>query len=240
VATASDFGVHGARPTHPELLDWLARELVENSWSTKHIHRLILLSSTYRQSSLTHEANARIDPNNVYLWRWQPRRLEAEAIRDSILAVAGELDATVGGPSEPDDAKSNRRSLYINQRRDQAPLFQMLFDGPNAAAESCCKRHVTVTPLHALHLLNNPRVVELGEALARRVLKLEPADRLRQADAAMLLVVQRPLAASERAAVELFFKKQEQDQEGKPDQPAPALRLYCQVLLNLNEFSIIE
>jgi len=99
VTAAGDFGTQGAKPTHPELLDWLATELVRCGWSTKHIHRLIVLSNTYRQASQPNAANAKIDPDNIFLWRWSPRRLEAEVIRDAVLAVSGELDRPLGGPS---------------------------------------------------------------------------------------------------------------------------------------------
>jgi hypothetical protein len=239
VATAGNFGTHGSKPTHPELLDWLATELTGNHWSTKHIHRQILLSSTYRQAALKDEANAKIDPDNKLLWRWQPRRLEAEAIRDSILFVAAELEHKLGGPSEPDEAKSNRRSLYTTQRRDQAPTSQQLFDGPNAATECLCKRHVSVTPVSALFLMNNPRYVALAEALARRVLKIEPKDPMRQAEIAMRIVIQRSPTAQEREAITRFYDKQEHG-ETKPGEPPLAFRHLCQVLLNLNEFLIIE
>src|SRR5262249_2095868 len=98
VRTPSDFGLQGDRPTHPELLDWLARELVESGWRLDHLHRLILTSATYRQSGRSDEARLKVDPDNRYLWRRVPRRLEAEAIRDALLAVSGELDRRQGGP----------------------------------------------------------------------------------------------------------------------------------------------
>src|SRR5205085_6597324 len=103
--------VKGAAPTHPELLDWLAAEFLQRGGSTKHLHRLIVLSSTYRQSATVNASSAGIDPDNQYLCRWQPRRLEAEAIRDAMLAVSAELDRAIGGPSAPADDKTMRRSL---------------------------------------------------------------------------------------------------------------------------------
>ncbi len=156
VATSGDFGVRGSRPTHPELLDWLAVELVRSGWSTKHIHRLILSSKTYRQSTEPDVKNMAIDPENEFLWRWKPRRLEAEAIRDSVLFVSGDLDGKRGGISiKPEDEENNlRRSLYLRQKRVEPPPMTGLFDLPSAN-ESCPKRHVSTIALQPLYLMNS-------------------------------------------------------------------------------------
>jgi hypothetical protein len=116
VATPSDFGTRGERPTHPELLDWLASELICNGWHLKPIHKLIMASATYRESVDYQEASARTDPDNRLRWRWTPRRLEAETIRDSLLAVSGTLDQTLHGPGTLDPG-SRRRKFSTHRRR---------------------------------------------------------------------------------------------------------------------------
>jgi len=170
VSTSGDFGVAGSEPSHPELLDWLARELIESGWSTKHIHRLILRSNTFRQGSQFSAANAGREPDNALLWRWTPRRLEAEAIRDSVLAVAGSLDREAGGPGVPlaEAPASTRRSLYLQQRRRDLPHQQQLFDGANAVT-SCARRRVSTVALQPLWMLNSPFMQRQAAALAARV-----------------------------------------------------------------------
>ena len=178
VSTSGDFGVAGSKPSHPELLDWLASELIESDWDTKHIHRLILGSNTFRQSSQFSQANADQDPDNIKLWRWMPRRLEAEAIRDSVLAVSGSIDLSTGGPSvalaEIDD--SRRRSLYLHQRRDNLPHQQMLFDTANAVT-SCAKRRVSTVGLQPLWMLNSKFIQSRADEIAKRIqAKASPED----------------------------------------------------------------
>jgi hypothetical protein len=239
VATPSDFGVKGAPPTHPELLDWLATEFLRGGWSTKPIHRLIVTSATYRQGALSHTANARIDPENRLWWRWSPRRLEAEAVRDALLAVSGELDHRAGGPSDQDAVKSLRRSLYLFQRRGKPPAFQPLFDGPNAVPESCSRRHVSTVPLQALYLLNNDFAFERARTFARRVEVSAGDDPARQVGTAFALALGRAPDEADRAAAGRFFTAQ---QDGGPHgaEPSPALIRFCQALLNVNEFVYLE
>jgi hypothetical protein len=233
VATSSDFGLKGAPPTHPELLDWLAAEFVRSGWTTKHIHRLLVTSATYRQGSQPRTGNARIDPENTLWWRWSPRRLEAEAIRDAMLAVSGELDRRAGGASDPDAENSLRRSLYLFQRRGKAPAFQPLFDGPNAVPESCARRHVSTVPLQALYLLNNEFAFERAKAFARRVEALAGANRERQVEAAFALALGRAPDEADRAAARRFFA-------GPEGEPRLGLIQFCQALLNVNEFVYLE
>jgi hypothetical protein len=211
------------------LLDWLAVELREQGWSTRHIHRLIVTSGTYRQASRPDEAAERIDPENRYLWRWRPRRLEAEAIRDSTLAVAGLLDPRAGGPSDRPDSVSRRRSLYLTQRRYLLPATQALFDAPTAA-ESCPQRHVATVPLQALHLLNSEDAHAHARAFAERVSRASP-DAGARIDLAFQLALGRRPDETERAASAAFL-------EGQPDDEA--LLRFCQVILNLNEFVYLE
>jgi mono/diheme cytochrome c family protein len=238
VATPSDFGVKGTPPTHPELLDWLACELLRGG-SAKHLHRLIVCSRTYRQSSAPHAGNSRVDPDNKLLWRWQARRMEAEAVRDAMLAVSGELDRRVGGPSAAPDAKSLRRTLYLFQKRERPPEVQGLFDGPSAAAESCPKRAVSTVPLQALYLLNNDFVYQRGRAFARRVLAQAGADRGRQVESAFLLALGRSPDDGERADAEAFFRAHAGEAAVAGEAPR-ALVDFCQALLNVNEFVYVE
>ncbi|MFN0127028.1 MAG: DUF1549 and DUF1553 domain-containing protein, partial [Verrucomicrobiales bacterium] len=173
VATAFDFGRKGAKPTHPELLDWLAAEFMENGWSLKHLHRLIVTSRTYRLSSSMAggQAAAAIDPDNRHLWRRLPQRLEAETIRDAILAHAGELDTTIGGPTVPpaDQETSRRRSLYFFHSNNDRNLFLTTFDGP--AVKECYRREQSVVPQQALALSNSRLVQEAAHTIASRFSK---------------------------------------------------------------------
>jgi hypothetical protein len=156
VPTPSEFGRNGRPPSHPELLDWLASELMESNWSMKKLHRLIVTSSTYRMASTTHETEegAR-DPDNIYLARISSRRLEAEAVRDNLLYVAGALDLARGGPEidEKLGLQSKRRSLYLRSAPEREVPFLKVFDGPNVT--ECYERRPSVTPQQALAMLNN-------------------------------------------------------------------------------------
>lgn len=165
VSTPADFGQQGTEPSHPQLLDYLASELISSGWSSRHIHRLILKSSTYRQSYLFSDKNADADPENKFWWRWQPHRLEAESVRDSILAVSGLLDSKRGGPGDAGD--STRRSIYLRQRRDNLPFQQNLFDGANAVT-SCARRRVSTTLQQPLWLLNSEFAQKAAAAFAER------------------------------------------------------------------------
>jgi hypothetical protein len=237
VATPNDFGVKGAPPTHPELLDWLASEFLRSGGSTKHLHRLIVCSATYRQASqgtVVHPA----DPENALLARWEPRRLESEVIRDSMLAVSGEIDLRPGGPSSPDDGKHLRRSLYLYQRRDHPPPLQALFDGPVAAAESCPRRHVSTVPLQALYMLNNEFAMNRATALARRVQAQAGTGQEQRIDLAFRLALGRWPDAVERDAARTFFARH-RGENPSAQEPA-ALVLFCQALLNVNEFVYLE
>jgi hypothetical protein len=234
VATPGDFGTQGAPPTHPELLDWLATELVAGGWSTKHLHRLIVTSRTYRQASQPHAGNARRDPDNRFLWRWSPRRLEAEALRDAALAVSGDLDARFGGPGVPPDsaARTVRRTLYLQQWRDDMPRVQALFDGPTAN-ESCPRRHVSTVPLQPLYGMNNPFPLARAEALAARVRERAGDDAARQVEEAFVLALGRPPDERERASTARF-------RAAYSDDAAKALVHLCHALLNTNEFAYLE
>src|SRR6185436_1934945 len=171
VPTVFDFGRKGTPPTHPELLDWLAAELMESGWSLKHLHRLIVNSATYRLSSSLAgaEANVAKDSDNVYLWRRNSIRLEAEVVRDSMLSLAGNLDPTIGGPSVPpanqDDSK--RRSLYFFHSKDERNLFLTTFD--EAGVRESYRRDQSIVPQQALALSNSKLVLDSAGRIATRL-----------------------------------------------------------------------
>lgn len=168
VATSSDFGHLGEAPSHPELLDWLTSTLLENNGSFKTLHRLIVLSSAYRQSSRhpQMEAGLRVDPLNRLRWKWDVRRLDAEQIRDAILASSGELDLKSGGPSV--DAKSTRRSIFTKQMRNSPDPFLDSFDAADGF-NSTAKRNVTTTPTQSLLMVNGAWPLSRAQALAKQV-----------------------------------------------------------------------
>ena len=166
VSTTNDFGNQGSSPTHPELLDWLAQELINREWNLKAIQRLILNSATYRQSSTHSEAASKMDPRNELLWRFPPRRLEAEAIRDSMLATSGLLDETPFGPGTL-DPEMPRRSIYFFVKRSQVVPLMLLFDFPEPLV-SIGKRASTNIAPQGLTLMNSPIVRRYALGLASR------------------------------------------------------------------------
>jgi hypothetical protein len=236
VATADDFGVRGARPSHPELLDWLAAELMDRGWSTKHIHRLILSSATYQQSAQASPRSHEHDRENRFLSRWLPRRLEAEPLRDAMLAVSGDLDGSVGGPSVPVEQResSRRRSLYLFQRRGNPPEMQGLFDGPAECAASIAARHVATSSLQSLYLLNSDFSWRCAQTLAARI--CHDASDAEQIQEAFRRVLLREPTAEEWAAARRLW----QIHAGESLEAASPLELLCQALLNLNEFVYVE
>lgn len=179
VDTPSNFGRSGNPPSHPELLDWLAAELMDSGWSMKSIHRQIVTSRTYRLRShlgAASHANQRIDPDNIYLWRANTQRMEAEVVRDSLIACAGELDRTLGG-QEIDPATwaaSRRRSLYFAIHGEAKMQFLELFDAPDVC--DCYQRTSSVRPQQALALTNSELPLELSRIHATRLWSLSPVD----------------------------------------------------------------
>ena len=170
VSTSSDFGRLGDSPTHPELLDWLTTTFIDQGWSLKKLHKLILLSSTWQQSARHPEAERyqALDPNERLLWRTRVRRLQAEQIRDAMLTASGELSSEVGGPSVTEDKP--RRSLYVKSFRNQNDTFLHGFDVANGL-QSVSVRDTTTTPTQALLLLNGKYALEHAKKLADRLLK---------------------------------------------------------------------
>jgi len=167
VGTASDFGVLGEQATHPELLDWLAAEFVASGWSVKHLHRLIVTSAAYRRGSRASAANLSagptVDPQNKLLWRQNPRRLDAEQVRDAALAIAGDLDPRAAGPSTP--PSKPRRAIYTNVIRNTRDDICDVFDGADAYA-SCARRNATTTALQSLYLVNGEWMLARARSLA--------------------------------------------------------------------------
>lgn len=231
VATPGDFGRMGAKPTHPELLDFLASYFVDNGWSMKKIHRLILLSNTYQQSGDFTAGAAEKDPDDKLLWRWPRKRLEAEAIRDSMLQVSGLLNTKMGGPgvfppvppgtiselsataaaggwkAEKDPSQNDRRSVYIFVRRNlRYPMLQE-FDSANTF-ESCDFRKPTVTPTQSLDLMNNELVLDWARAFAGRVLNDSGLTPEAQVDRAFRLAYGRAATAEEQKVAADFIARQ--------------------------------
>jgi hypothetical protein len=228
VSTTNDFGRQGQPPTHPELLDWMAAEFVAQGWSIKSMHRLILLSNTYQMSSrFSDDNNTRIDPENLYLWRMNRRRLEAEAIWDSMHVAAGTLNLKMSGrpvmppisasemaalrvkswwvtPADPSEA--NRRAVYILSRRNFSfPMFDK-FDRPDAAT-SCPRREMTTVAPQALWTLNNTVSYELARELARRVVRQHPVQSSAWIEAAWgIALARKPSAQESKEALALLEK----------------------------------
>jgi len=170
VPSVDDFGANGRPATHPALVDWLASELMASGWRMKHIHRLIVTSATYRQSSVATSADVlAADPDDQWLWRYPSKRVEAELVRDNVLWAAGQLDLTRGGP-EIDHTQglvSRRRSLYLQEAPEKEVEFLKIFDGPNP--NECYFRRPSVLPHQALALGNSRLVVEQAKVLAGKL-----------------------------------------------------------------------
>jgi hypothetical protein len=248
IASPSDFGMMGERPTHPELLDYLAAWFPENGWSLKKLHKLIVLSNTYQQSSEYREAAAKVDAENKLLWRFQRRRLEGEAIRDAILSVSGTLNTKMYGPgvfppmppgmvtrggwkTDEDASEASRRSVYVFVRRNtRYPMFEG-FDMPDTH-ESCARRNNTVTAGQALELLNNDLVFGWARQLADRVQNDAGMTPEAQVERAYRLVYARaPDAAEIRSALAFLFR-----QEKFAGNRRESFTDLCHMLLNSNEF----
>jgi hypothetical protein len=195
VRTPSNFGKLGIPPTHPALLDWLAAKFMEEGWSLKSLHRRIMLSATYQQASRTSRAQLEQDPENRWLGRFSPRRLEAEAIRDALLAVAGRLDSAAGGPAG-DDFTILRRSLYVQTARWDRSGYAMLFDAANPDS-STEKRDKSIVAPQALLLLNHDFILAQARQLAARLAREVPDDPMGRIQHAYQLVFGRPALAEE-------------------------------------------
>lgn len=240
VHTPSDFGLNGGKPTHPELLDWLAGRLVRaHGWRLKPLHREIVLSAAYRQSAEHRADAARIDSDGNYLWRFPPRRLSAEEVRDAILAVSGNLDRAMGGPGfrlyrytvdnvatyyplEEFSPATFRRSVYHQHARSVKPELLGQFDCPDTSLPAP-KRISTTSPLQALSLLNNAFVLDQASAFSRRIDAVARADPRRRVGSAWRLAFGREPTEAEFDRADRFI-----DEYG--------LAAFSRAILNANEF----
>ncbi|HEX4589751.1 MAG TPA: DUF1553 domain-containing protein, partial [Gemmataceae bacterium] len=236
VATSSDFGHLGEPPSHPELLDWLTKRFVDAGWRFKPLHREIVLSQTYRQSAEQSPTAARIDPENRLLSHAPVRRLEAEEIRDALLAVTGKLDLKAGGPSvawsEP------RRSVYTKVKRNTRDPLLELFDAPESFT-STSQRNVTTTPMQALLMVNSPFMLKQADGFIDRLKKEHPADETARLDAAYRLAFGRPPTSIERHRALVFLDEQAKRVKAG-DARAAAWTDFCHVLLNGSEFLYVD
>lgn len=248
VETANDFGVNGGLPSHPELLDWLATEFREGGWRVRPIHRLIVLSQTYRQTSQPHSDHARkIDPQNRLLWRFPQRRLSAEEVRDAMLAVSGRLNSRMSGPGvvtpvepdlvrllyapsqwvvTPDAGEHDRRSIYLATRRNLRLPFMQAFDQPDA--QTCCARRESSThALQALELLNGKLANDLAASFATRLRREAGETREAFAERAFALATGRAPNSREKEVSLRFLTTQSE-------------REFALAMFNLNAFLYVD
>jgi cytochrome c553 len=267
VRTPNDFGTRGGRPSHPELLEWLSADLVAHGWKLKRLHRMILLSATYRQGWAFDAGKAKADPDNRLLWRMRPRRLEAEVLRDALLVAGGVMYRKKYGPAfkppipaeamvarnlqnpypkdVPEGPEDRRRSVYMFHKRViPYPLFQV-FDAPDA--QQCTgRRNVTTVAPQALALLNDPFIRTRAGDFANRLLKETGGGPAAVIDRAYHLAFGRPPSKAERDAGVEFLARQNRDRSARdPKQPRDNIRRqaltdYCQVLFGLNEFIYVD
>ena len=224
VATSSDFGTMGERPTHPELLDLLATKLIHGGWRLKPLLKELVLTESYRQSASVTAQKAKTDPDNRWLSRFSRRRLEAEGIRDTMLAASGQLDTSMYGAGTLDESMK-RRGIYFFLKRSKLVPFLVAFDAPNSLQSIGVRQTTTVAP-QALILLNNPQARSWAASLAKRVeVPYAPAESLRRAYLLTLSRLPNPTELSEGVA---YLNK------------GGTLTDFCQVLFALNEFSYVE
>ncbi|HKI32889.1 MAG TPA: PSD1 and planctomycete cytochrome C domain-containing protein [Gemmataceae bacterium] len=257
VATPSNFGLRGDPPTHPELLDWLAAEFVHGGWSVKAMHRLIVHSATYQLASANDAANAARDPANVWYSSFDRRRLDAEAVRDALLAAAGHLDngrpgdhpfppITAWGWTQHNPFKdvypSNHRTVYLMTQRLQRHPFLALFDGPDTNTTTD-RRESSTVPLQALFLMNNPFVHEQARGLARRMMAAAPDDGARIAFG-YEVAWGRPAAPDEIEAGRHYLRRYQEEMArigaGDGERQAEAWASLARVLLCANEFIYVD
>ncbi len=260
VASLANFGRTGTPATHPELLDWLAVSFVENGWSLKWLHRQIMTSSTYRQASLLRDESVERDTDNRWLSRMPMRRLEAESVRDSLLAVSGKLDRKAFGSPDQVDVRADglvtakpteagwRRTIYVQQRRKEIPTILEAFDLPQMNP-NCVERPNSTVASQALHLLNNQMIRELSVEFAKRVEKEVGNDRYRQVERTYQIALSREPTNDEKQLALVSIEKltaawSEQPADPKTDDKlkanTKALAAFCHVVMNSAGFVFVD
>ncbi len=240
VATPSDFGTQGARPTHPELLDYLADELIAGGWKLKQLHRQIMTSAVYMQGAESDDARAKIDADDKLLWRRARHRLEAEVIRDAMLAAGGVLDETMYGPGTLDESQ-RRRSIYFTVKRSKLVPMMVLFDAPDALQGIGERATTTIAP-QALMLINSPTARDAARGFAGRIASGDEGSWAGAVNRAYEIAFAREPRAEELADAAAFLDAQLQlyTTDKKEDARQAALTDFCQVLFGLNEFVYVE
>jgi hypothetical protein len=235
VSTPNDFGTTGQKPTHPEMLEWMANELVHNQWRLKPMHKQIMTSQTYMQSNRSvDDPRTKVDPDNLLWWHRAPRRLEAESIRDSMLVVSGLLDRGMYGPGTL-DPNMKRRSVYFFIKRSQLIPMMMLFDWPEHLVSIGQRQSTTIAP-QALAFMNNPLARSAAESLANEISDIG------QLDNVFMKVLSRQATETERQAAQRFVARSEKTRrEQNANQPEKmAWADFCQILLCCNEFIYVD
>jgi len=235
VSTPSNFGQLGERPSHPELLEYLAGRLIENHYSLKTLHREIMLSATYQLGSDYSEENFAKDSDNRLLWRFNRRRLDVEALRDSVLFVSGNLDPALGGPSVQLTEESRRRTVYSKISRFKVDGFLTLFDFPDPSITSE-QRNATSVPLQRLFFMNSPLIAAQADQLAKRLATVDNTDDTTRIQHAYRILYGREARESEvRLGLEFL-----QTAKSHEPQSLPAWQRYARVLLSSNEFTFVN
>ena len=240
VATPNDFGFQGSRPTHPELLDWLALQLIQDGWRLKPMHKRMMTSAVYMQDSQADPEKMKVDPDNQWLWKYEPRRLEAEVIRDAMLAVSGQLDRTPFGPGSLDDSM-RRRSIYFMVKRSRLVPMMQIFDAPEPLVGVGRRPSTTIAP-QALLFMNGPQVRTASQAFAAQLVPVAEKSLDDAVTQGYLRALSRPPTATERSQSVTFLQTQQAAYQADNVQPplTYALTDFCQILFSLNEFIYID
>ena len=255
VASLDNFGKLGSPPSHPQLLDWLAREFVNSGWNLKQLHRLLMTSTAYRQQSMTTPQRQQVDPDNRLLSRMLMRRLDAEEVRDSILSMASRLELRPFGPPDPVQVRKDglvtsqpidgrwRRSVYVRHRRKEMPTILEAFDVPQMNP-NCLERKNSTVVSQPLHLLHNRMIYDLSRSLAERVEREAGPDVDRQIELAMLITFGRgpndEQRRTARAAMEQLAQSWSEKLKEEDGAARRALADYCHALLNSAAFLYVD
>ncbi len=257
VRSSNNFGQLGDPPTHPLLLDWLAQKVIDEGWQLKSIHRLLMTSRVYQLSSIANDAGMAVDPGNDLFWRYEPRRLSAEEVRDGILVATGAFNPQPYGPSiypklsqevlagqsrpgsgwgNSSEEERNRRSVYIHVKRSLLTPLLSVFDYPEPD-RSCEARFTTLQPGQALALMNSEFIEEHAARLAKRVRESSASDRTQQVDQVVRFVLGRNATEEEQKEASMLLDEMQKDFGLSPES---ALQMYCLTVLNWNEFMFID